>query len=139
MLTKIFRPSLVVGVLCLSVCASAHARDLIETLYHADFTPDTDDEIPRFTLDGELGVLVNTGNTSAASVKAAVNADHETENWSSIYLAELLYKESGSATTERDITPALNSIINYSRLAAAFSCTAIMRMTSLLAMSIAPR
>ena len=84
MLTKIFRPSLVVGVLCLSVCASAHARDLIETLYHADFTPDTDDEIPRFTLDGELGVLVNTGNTSAASVKAAVNADHETENWRSI-------------------------------------------------------
>ena len=86
MLMKILL-SIAIAVVCLGVCASVKARDLIETLYHADFTPDTDDEIPRFTLDGELGVLVNTGNTSAASVKAAVNADHETENWSSVYFA----------------------------------------------------
>ncbi|MHC6646158.1 DUF481 domain-containing protein [Alteromonas sp. HB246098] len=104
MFTKIFRPHVVVGAICIGMCFSAHARDLIETLYHADFTPDADDEIPRFTLDGELGVLLNTGNTSAASVKAAVNADHETENWSSVYFAELLYKESGTPTTERDVS-----------------------------------
>lgn len=103
MLMKILL-SIAIAVVCLGVCASVKARDLIETLYHADFTPDTDDEIPRFTLDGELGVLVNTGNTSAASVKAAVNADHETENWSSVYFAELLYKESGTANTQRDIS-----------------------------------
>lgn len=104
MFRRIFRQHVFVGAICFGVCFSAHARDLIETLYHADFTPDADDEVPRFTLDGELGVLVNTGNTSAASVKAAVNADHETENWSSVYFAELLYKESGTATTERDIS-----------------------------------
>ncbi len=104
MFKKIFRPSFVVGIVCCCVCAPASARDLIQTLYHADFTPDTDDEIPRFTLDGELGILVNTGNTSAASVKAAVNSDHETENWSSVYFAELLYKESGTPTTERDVS-----------------------------------
>lgn len=87
-----------------SICTSVEARDLIQTLYHADYTPDADDEIPRFTLDGELGVLLNTGNTSASTIKAAVNADHETENWSSLYFAELLYKESGTPTTERDVS-----------------------------------
>ncbi|BFT29496.1 DUF481 domain-containing protein [Alteromonas sp. D210916BOD_24] len=95
---------MVIAIACSSVCFNAHARDLIRTLYHADFSPDTDDEIPRFSLDGELGLLINTGNTSAASVKAAINADHETESWSSLYFAELLYKESGTPTTRRDVS-----------------------------------
>lgn len=92
------------GIACFCASFTVHAKDLIQTLYHADFSSDTDDEIPRFNLDGELGVLINTGNTSAASVKAAVNADHETQNWTSVYFAELLYKESGTATTKRNIS-----------------------------------
>jgi putative salt-induced outer membrane protein YdiY len=85
-------------------CTPLYAKDLIRTLYHAEYTPDTDDEIPRFTLDGELGVLLNSGNTSAASIKAALNADHETQHWSNVYFAELLYKESGTATTDREVS-----------------------------------
>lgn len=104
MFNKVLLSVVAICTLCAGVCAPLQAKDLIRTLYHADFTPDTDDEIPRFRLDGELGVLINTGNTSAASVKAAVNSDYETENWSSIYFAELLYKESGSPTSQREVS-----------------------------------
>ena len=104
MLTDLFKTCIALCVMCTSISSFAQATDLIQTLYHADFTPDTDETIPRFNLDGELGVLVNTGNTSAASVKAAVNADHETETWSSVYFAELLYKESATIGATRDIS-----------------------------------
>ena len=95
------------AVFCLlgiSTAVFATERDLIQTLYHADFTPDTDDEVPRFSLDGELGLLANSGNTSAASVKAGINADHETEKWSSLYFAEMLYKESTVDDASREVS-----------------------------------
>lgn len=104
MLNTFFRVWILLALASVSFSTLATDRDLIQTLYHADFTPDTDDEIPRFTLDGELGVLVNTGNTSAASVKAGINADHETEHWSSLYFAEMLYKESTVDSGEREVT-----------------------------------
>ncbi|MEC8231411.1 MAG: DUF481 domain-containing protein [Pseudomonadota bacterium] len=104
MFNKKFIPRLVVCLVSFCPVFSLQAKDLIQTRYHADFTPDTDDEIPRFSLDGELGILLNSGNTSAASIKAAVNADHETQQWSSLYFAELLYKESGTATTDREVS-----------------------------------
>lgn len=87
-----------------SMVSVAQANDLIQTLYHADPAIDSDDATPQFNLDGELGILVNTGNTSAASIKAAINADHETEVWSSVYFAELLYKESAPIGAKRDIS-----------------------------------
>ena len=87
-----------------SAATFAQANDLIQTLYHAEPVADADDDIPHFNLDGELGILVNTGNTSAASVKAAINADHETQVWSSVYFAELLYKESAPIGAKRDIS-----------------------------------
>jgi len=88
------------------VCASSVAadRDLIRTLYHADFASYSDEELPRFELDGELGVLINSGNTSAASIKAGLNADHETQNWICVYFAEMLYKESAAAGETRDVS-----------------------------------
>lgn len=104
MLTLFSRIVFCSALLCVTYAANATDRDLIQTLYHADFTQNVDDEIPRFNLDGELGVLVNTGNTSAASVKAGINADHETENWSSLYFAEMLYKESTVDSGEREVT-----------------------------------
>ncbi len=104
MFNKINRLSISICFACSAVCFNAHANDLIKDFYIEDYSVSIDDEIPRFTLDGELGMLVNTGNTSAASIKAAVNADHETESWSSLYFAELLYKESGTPTTERDVS-----------------------------------
>jgi putative salt-induced outer membrane protein len=104
MLTLLTRIALCSALMCAAGGAKATDRDLIQTLYHADFTQSVDDEIPRFNLDGELGVLVNTGNTSATSLKAGINADHETENWSSLYFAEMLYKESTVDSGEREVT-----------------------------------
>ena len=101
-LTKLFCAACC--LLSISTAVFAADRDLIQTLYHADFTPDTDDEVPRFSLNGELGILSNTGNTSAASIKAGINADHETENWSSLYFAEMLYQESNTDGSGRELS-----------------------------------
>ncbi|WP_420933620.1 DUF481 domain-containing protein [Alteromonas sp. A081] len=102
MFTTLIKTCIALCVLCTSISSFAQATDLITTLYHADYAPDADDTIPQFNLDGELGILINTGNTSAASIKAAINADHETETWSSVYFAELLYKESAALGANRD-------------------------------------
>ena len=94
----------VCGLFFFSAPLFAEDRDLIRTLYHAEFTQFNEDDKPGFSLDGELGVLVNTGNTSAASIKAGINADHETPNWSSVYLIEMLYKESATVGEKRDVS-----------------------------------
>jgi len=83
--------------------AFAADRNLIQTLYHIDYVPDTDETIPRFNLDGELGVLAATGNTTATSLKAGLTAEHETYNWSNNYSAQLLYKESEVTRNGEDV------------------------------------
>ncbi|GEA10652.1 DUF481 domain-containing protein [Alteromonas sp. KUL49] len=70
----------------------ATPRDLIDDLYHADIS--SPNEELSSSLDGELGILLSSGNTSANSIKAGINAHHDTENWSNRYTAELLYKQS---------------------------------------------
>ncbi|GGW93916.1 DUF481 domain-containing protein [Alteromonas halophila] len=100
--THVFR-GLVLALLLVSGQVSA-AQDLIQTLYHAELDQDEENPVPHFTLDGELGVLVATGNTSAASLKAAVTSEHETLNWSNHYNAEMLYKESDVADSSREVT-----------------------------------
>lgn len=85
---------LAVGCLVCHSAAVASDRNLIQTLYHADFVADADDDVPGFSLDGELGVLAATGNTHATSLKAGITSEQETYNWSNSYFAELLYKES---------------------------------------------
>lgn len=47
-----------------------------------------------FTLDGEFGLLVSTGNTDSASVKARLSASQELKGWSNDYLFEGIYKKS---------------------------------------------
>lgn len=86
--------SLAAACLAIHANASASDRNLIQTLYHADFVHDADDDVPHFSLDGEVGVLAATGNTHATSLKAGISSEQETENWSNSYFAELLYKES---------------------------------------------
>jgi hypothetical protein len=122
------------------LCAPLHAKDLIRTLYHADFTPDTDDEIPRFTLDGELGVLLNSGNTSAASIKAALNADHETQHWSNVYFAELLTKKVAPRRLTEKLahnvfTPLPNLITSLLKKVVACLCMVTMKIIAFLATS----
>jgi putative salt-induced outer membrane protein YdiY len=58
-----------------------------------------DDEVESFTLDGEFGFIVTTGNTETTSMSAGLNATQEFESWSNVYLIESLYK---SDTIEND-------------------------------------
>ena len=51
------------------------------------------EEKKDFTLDGEMGLIVTTGNTDTTSLKGRLNAKHEMTNWSNEYLLEALYKQ----------------------------------------------
>lgn len=80
---------------CLLGSASAVAADknLIQTLYHSDFTYQQGESEELFTLDGELGILNASGNTDATSLKAGIVSEQETLYWNNNYFAELLYKQ----------------------------------------------
>ena len=51
------------------------------------------DEPKPFTMDGEFGLIVTTGNTETTSATAGITAQQELENWSNDYQIEGLYKE----------------------------------------------
>ena len=86
-----------------SVLFCQHAlagTNILESLYVADFDVAVEEATEDgFTLEGEFGFLTASGNTNAASIKGALNADQETRNWSNQYRLEVLYKES---EVERD-------------------------------------
>lgn len=46
-----------------------------------------------FKMDGELGLIVTTGNTETSSVKGKINAHQELTNWSNDYTFETLFKK----------------------------------------------
>lgn len=77
-------------------CHAEDVRDeLIKSLYKLEFkTDDEEAEKKAFVLDGELGLLISTGNSNSNSIKAGITSEHELEYWSNRYFAELLYKES---------------------------------------------
>ncbi|MDF2179469.1 DUF481 domain-containing protein [Aliiglaciecola sp. CAU 1673] len=54
--------------------------------------PDGEAEKP-FSMDGEFGLIVTTGNTETSSVKGAVNAHQELSRWSNDYVVEALVKK----------------------------------------------
>ncbi|MCC2616485.1 DUF481 domain-containing protein [Aestuariibacter halophilus] len=51
------------------------------------------DETKPFTMDGEFGLIVTTGNTETTSVKGRLAAHQELESWSNDFVAEALYKK----------------------------------------------
>ena len=51
------------------------------------------DETKPFTMDGEFGLIVTTGNTETSSMTAGITAQQEFENWSNDYALEGLYKK----------------------------------------------
>ena len=51
------------------------------------------DEPKPFTMDGEFGLIVTTGNTETTSATAGITAQQELENWSNDYQIKGLYKE----------------------------------------------
>ncbi|MEW9797252.1 DUF481 domain-containing protein [Alteromonas sp. CYL-A6] len=91
---------------CFFACTgvSAEPQDLIQRLYYSDFSEEEEQPAKPFTMDGELGLIVSTGNTAASSIKAAINADHNMDDWNNTYNAELLYTESDTDGSERAVT-----------------------------------
>ncbi len=51
------------------------------------------EEKKDFTMDGEFGFIVTTGNTETSSASAALNATQELESWSNTYVIKGLYKQ----------------------------------------------
>lgn len=58
----------------------------------ASATTVAQDEKKDFTLDGEMGLIITTGNTDTSSLKGRLSAKHEMDRWSNDYLVEALYK-----------------------------------------------
>ncbi len=69
------RKTLLVAALCTSFAAYA------------------ENEAKPFTMDGEFGLIVTTGNTETTSMKGKLSAHHEMDSWSNDFVAEALYKE----------------------------------------------
>ncbi|MFC3120929.1 DUF481 domain-containing protein [Agaribacter flavus] len=55
--------------------------------------PTIAEEKKDFTMDGEFGFIVTTGNTETSSASAALNATQELESWSNTYVVKGLYKK----------------------------------------------
>lgn len=68
-------------------------RNLIKLLNTpASFEEDEQNDIPSFELEGELGVLLTTGNTNTSMLKLALDAAQEFENWSNHYSMQVLQR-----------------------------------------------
>lgn len=50
-------------------------------------------ETKPFSMDGEFGFIMTTGNTETTSVKGKLSAHQELDQWSNDYIAEGLYKK----------------------------------------------
>jgi len=66
-------------------------------------TPVVAEEAKTFTLDGEFGLILTTGNTETTSVSAGLTAKQELENWSNDYLVEGLYKKETNQVDGEDV------------------------------------
>ncbi|MDC8830192.1 DUF481 domain-containing protein [Alteromonas gilva] len=51
------------------------------------------DQPKSFTMDGEFGLIVTTGNTETSSATAGITAQQELDSWSNDYQIEGLYKQ----------------------------------------------
>ena len=90
------------SALAVSTHASARSSNM-ESLFFADFDSDnqsTSFESESFTMDGEFGFVMASGNTNTSSVKGALDAEHDTATWNNQYRVEFLYKETEVMTEE---------------------------------------
>jgi putative salt-induced outer membrane protein YdiY len=60
------------------------------------------DEPKDFTLDGEFGLIVTTGNTESKTVKGKISGHQELEAWSNDFNAEGLYQEDEDGATAQE-------------------------------------
>lgn len=68
-------------------------KTLLLTTILCAFGAQAEDEAKPFTMDGEFGLIVTTGNTETTSMKAKLSAHQELESWSNDFVAEGLYKK----------------------------------------------
>jgi putative salt-induced outer membrane protein YdiY len=88
----------IITLTSLTCCFSAFGQD-----------SGSEEEKKTFTLDGELGIIVTTGNTSTSSFSGRLSAHHELTKWSNDYGAEFLYRQEESTFddgTEESVTTA---------------------------------
>lgn len=79
----------------------AHANaDALDALFSPDYMPPDGEPEKPFSMDGELGLIVTTGNTQTSSLKGAINAHQELPNWSNDYIFEGLVKKDEVQTDE---------------------------------------
>ena len=97
---------IIVVFIALSLSLGTFASmNIMKSLYIADFKGiEESSEEAYFTLEGELGLLTSSGNTNTASIKAALDAQHELANWSNRYRFETLYRESETNNSEREVS-----------------------------------
>lgn len=58
------------------------------------------EEVKPFTMDGEFGLIVTTGNTETTSVKGKLSAHQELDKWSNDFIFDAIYQR--NQVTEND-------------------------------------
>lgn len=66
---------------------------IISALCGAAITGANAEEAKPFTLDGEFGLILTTGNTETTSVKGKITAHQELDRWSNDFILDALYKK----------------------------------------------
>jgi putative salt-induced outer membrane protein len=75
-------------------------RDLLKSLFDKYNRPKAEiNKDKPFSLAGEAGVLITTGNTETSIIKLAFESNHETESWSNRYEGQFLERTN---TLQRD-------------------------------------
>ncbi len=71
------KKSILFSVICAALATSANAEE----------------ETKPFSMEGEFGLIVTTGNTETTSVKGKITAHQELDRWSNDYVLDALYKK----------------------------------------------
>ncbi len=89
---------LAASLLMLTPFAASAQIDIMSKLYMAENSSPAESssaDAKEFTMDGELGVILTTGNTETSTIKAKLNAHQELTQWSNDYIIEGLYRRDG--------------------------------------------
>lgn len=70
-----------------------YAADLIREIYWAKLKPKETNEEIDFSLEGEVGFLLQAGNSASRSLNAKIRAEHNLSKWHNLYKGNVLYKQ----------------------------------------------
>lgn len=70
------------------------AKTSLMSLYDVNAQPTNSEKAEKpFRMTGELGLMVETGNSNGATYAGRIDADHDMDDWNNRYIAEFLYKQ----------------------------------------------